>query len=300
VERDPTTFAEIRRYPHITLDGLFVGGIVLPDYNAFAYGTLVGPDRFGVRTLPLDPSRPSEVPWLAGACLVDRVADGRAAISRGTTCSNEETQRLLELRDAHDGRLLASVRDGYVSAWAATRLIVAGDRLIDPLSGEEMPEVPGWVVTATGSRAITRLGDGGAALMRLDTAPAPRSLGVDVVAQATCTWPDFAHVAPADLANIRCSELTAAAGPHRLVVSPGRQPTAATLTINSLEMDPTRRVITIHYAQTATSHWAGPTAEVAILAVPQELTGEWLVWTVTDQETPSDYAKGGLFDVRLP
>lgn len=104
VERDPATFAEIARYPHITLDGLSGGAVVLRDYNAVAYTTALGPDHFGVRVLPLDPARPSDVPWLADACGIERVADGRVTVSRGAACSNED-DRLLELRDALDGRL---------------------------------------------------------------------------------------------------------------------------------------------------------------------------------------------------
>jgi hypothetical protein len=270
--------------------------MVLPDYNAFAYRTSLGVDRFEARVLPLDPAQPSGVPWLAGACGLDRVADGRAAVSRGVTCSNAETQQLLELRDARDGRVLVSAQGAYVSA---SSLVVSGDRLIDPQSGEEMPDVPGWVVGATGGRAITRLGDGGAALLRLDAAPAPQVSSPIVVAQATCTWPDFAHVAIAKAANIGCQDLKSAADAHRLVLSPGRQPTASSLTLNSLEVDARRRLITIRYVQNVTSRWAGPTAQAAVVGVPEKVTGDWLVWLVPDGEA-SGYSNGVVFGIRLP
>lgn len=298
VERDPATFAEIARYPHLTLDGLIGEPIAMPEHNAFAYTESVGVERFGVRVLPLDPARPTDVPWLAGTCGVQRVADARVAISRGVSCTNDD-ERGLELRATADGRVLATTSTGYASYWGASVLLVDGDRLIDPITGASMPDVPGWPVAVADSRAITRLGDGGVALLRLDVSSTTVRSTPVIAAQATCAWPDFAHVAIAAAENIRCPELLPAAGARRLVVSLGRQPTATSLIVDSLDVDRSRRILTIQYTQSTTSRWAGPTAQAAIVEVPEEVTGEWLVWLVTDGMRPG-YTGGPAFTATFP
>jgi len=298
VERDPATFAELARYPQITLDGLVGDPIVIPEHNAFAYTESAGVERFAVRVLPLDPTRPTDAPWLAGACRVDRVADERVTVSRGISCTNDDG-RMLELRATIDGRVLASTQSGYASYWGASVLLVDGDHLIDPITGASMPDVPGWPVAVSDTRAITRLGDGGFGLLRLDGTHGSLPTGPVVVAQATCPWPDFAHVALALANNVRCPELLAAAGARRLVVSLGRQPTATSLIVDSLDVDPSRKVLTIHLTQSTASPWAGPTAQVAIVEAPVVVTGEWLVWLVQDGG-PSGYATGPAFVVEFP
>ena len=179
--------------------------------------------------------------------------------------------------------------------------MVDGRRLIDPITGETMPDVPGNAISVAGRRAISRLGDAGVALLRLDSAPAPDRTTPIVVAQATCTWPDFAHLALATSDNVRCPDLQAAAGAHRMVLSLGRQPTATGLTVTSLEVDRTRRVITVRYAQIVTSHYAGPSAQVALVALPAAVTGEWLVWLVSEDATAdSGYGRGPAFAIGVP
>ena len=299
VERDPATFAELARYPQITLDGLFGDPIVLPDHNAFAYTESVGVERFAVRVLPLDPTRPTDAPWLTGACGVERVAEGRVAVSRGIHCTNGDTDRILELRATADGRLLASAQGGYTSRWGASVLLVDGDHLIDPVTGTRMPDVPGWPVAVSDSRAITRLGDGGVALLRLAPAAAVARSRPAIVGQATCTWPDFAHVAIARAEDIRCAELVPVAGARRVVLSLGRQPSATSLSIEGVDVDQDRRVVTIHYTQSTTSRWAGATAQVAIMELPEAISGEWLVWLVTPGATPG-YGTGPAFQITLP
>ena len=299
VERDPATFAEIARYPQLTLDGLFGDPIVLPDHNAIAFTESVGVERFAVRVLPLDPTRPTDAPWLAGACGVERVADGRVAIWRGINCTNDDTDRILELRTTADGRVLASAPSGYASYWGASVLLIDGDHLIDPITGTSMPDVPGWPVAVSDSRAITRLGNGGVALLRLEPVAGAARSAPAVVAQATCTWPDFAHVAIARVEHIRCAELLPAAGARRVVMSLGRQPSATSLSVDGVDVDQDRRVVTIHYTQSTTSRWAGSTAQVAIVELPEAITGEWLVWLVTPGG-PRGYGTGPAFQITLP
>jgi hypothetical protein len=298
VERDPTTFAELARYPQITLDDLTGDPIVAPEHNSFAYTANMGSDRFAVRVLALDPARPTDLPWIGDACGVDRVADGRVAISRGPLCASADQDRLLELRDI-DGHILASAQGGYVSYWGASSLLVDGERLIDPSTGARMPSVPGWAVAVADGRAITRLGDGGVALLRLDAAPTTAPRTPVLVAEMACSWPDFPHAAPANIANIGCPDLRSAAGPRRIVLSPGRQPTATSLSIAAVEVDAGRRVVTIRYAESVTSRYAGDTAQVAIVELPDSVTGEWLVWLVTDGGRP-DYSVGPAFPITLP
>ena len=122
---------------------------------------------------------------------------------------------MLELRDT-DGRLLASAQSGYLSYWGASSLVVDGDRLIDPMTGNRIPSVPGWAVAVADSRAIVRLGDGGAALLRLDATPATSASTPLLVGLMACAWPDFAHAASAKAENIGCPDLRSAAGPHRI------------------------------------------------------------------------------------
>jgi hypothetical protein len=298
VERDPTTFAELARYPQITLDDLTGDPIVAPEHNSFAYTANMGSDRFAVRVLALDPARPTDLPWLGDACGLDRVADGRVAISRGPLCASADQDRLLELRDI-DGHILASAQGGYVSYWGASSLLVDGERLIDPSTGARMPSVPGWAVAVADGRAITRLGDGGVALLRLDAAPTTAPRTPVLVAEMACSWPDFPHAAPANIANIGCPDLRSAAGPRRIILSPGRQPTATSLSIAAVEVDAGRRVVTIRYAESVTSRYAGDTAQVAIVELPDSVTGEWLVWLVTDGGRP-DYSVGPAFPITLP
>jgi hypothetical protein len=298
VERDPTTFAEVARFPQITLDDLTGDPIVAPDHNAFAYTAALGLDRYGVRVLPLDPALRADMSWLVDACSVDRVSDRRVAVSRGAACASADLDRTLELRDS-DGRIRASAQGGYVSYWGASSLLVDGDRLIDPSTGARMPSVPGWAVAVADGRAITRLRDGGVALLRLDAAPTTAPRTPVLVAEMACSWPDFPHAAPANVANIGCADLRSAAGPRRIILSPGRQPTATSMSINAVEIDPSRRVVTVRYTQSVTSRYAGDTAQVAIVELPDTVTGEWLVWLVTDGGRP-DYSVGPAFPITLP
>jgi hypothetical protein len=69
--------------------------------------------------------------------------------------------------------------------------------------------------------------------------------------------------------------------------------------VTSVETDPSRRVITIRYAQSVTSRWAGPTAQVTIVQLPDVPAGEWLVWLIVDGGRP-DYRNGSAFEVTLP
>jgi hypothetical protein len=186
------------------------------------------------------------------------------ALSRGPRCASDDQDRLLELRDTRDGRVLAAAQGGFVSRWGASVLVVDGDKLIDPGSGVALPDVPGWAVAVSDGQAISRLGDGGVALFRLAPVSTPERTPARVVAQMPCAWPDFAHVAVAQADNLRCPDLQSAAGGRRIALSPGRQPTLSSMTINSIDTNASRRVITVHYAQSVTSRWAGPTAQVAV------------------------------------
>jgi hypothetical protein len=299
VERDPRTLAEIRRYPSITLDGLYGHTIVVPARNALAYTWTDGSDRSEIRIVPLDPSRPPDLPWLAGACWLERVGDGRVAVARGSTCGTTEAGATLELRDASDGRLIRSSPTGSLSSWLASTLIVEGDGLIDPGTGRSLPGVPGWVVAIDGDRAITRLGDGGATLLRLVTAGTVTHVDPVVVARATCAWPDFPRVATARAENIGCPELRAAAGGHRLVVSPGRAPASKVFDIISIDVLTPAHVLTIHYRQAPTSRYAGATAEAAVVDVPEDVEGDWLVWMMP-VDAGRTYSGGPAFTVTFP
>jgi hypothetical protein len=300
VERDPATLAELSRYPDITLDGLIGGAVALPEHSAFAYTWPAGADRYAVRVLPLDPTRPADAPWLANACGLERVADARVALSRGPRCASDDQDRLLELRDTRDGRVLAAAQGAFVSHWGGSALIVDGDQLIDPSTGVAVPDVPGWAVAVSDGQAISRLGDGGVALFRLAPVSTPERTPAQVVLQTACAWPDFAHVAVAQAENLQCPELQSAAGSRRIVLSSGRQPTLSSMIINSIDANASRRVITVHYAQPVTSRWAGPTAQVAVVELPASLSGTWLVWLLPDGAPPAFYAGGAAFEVLLP
>jgi hypothetical protein len=283
----------------ITLDGLSGDAIVIPPHNAVAYTWNDGNERSEVRIVPLDTSGPPDLPWVAGACWLERVAEDRVVLARGTTCVTSEVSATLELRDATDGRMIRSSPTAGVSSWLASTLIVDGDRLVDPVSGRFLPQVPGWPVGIDGDRAITRLGDGGAALLRLAGVGIAAHSDPVVVARATCAWPDFPRVATARAENIGCPELRPAAGGHRLVVSPGRAPASKLFDILSIDVMTSEHVLTIHYRQDPTSRYAGATAEAAVVDVPEDVEGDWLVWMMP-VDAGRTYSGGPAFTVTFP
>ncbi len=310
-QHDPRSFDLRSLFPELRMDSAQQPPLVVPERNLFAsrrHGRLSGDYVIS----PLDPARPIDVPWLdrlREACELSIAGPDRIVVGYYFPgCANEATRGRWELTALSSGRVVARYDDYDRPIWTTVggHDYVGGNTpgsILDPRDGTFGPILPARPLAVDWERGVAAvsLGNGGAAVLRRAAARSDeRPLAFTTIGSGRCGTIDVTRVQIAD-DRIPCPALRDLGGPHRLLLSTGKAPAVEGFAVVAMRIDEATRRITIAYRlDTVRSPYAGTTAPVTVIELPEAVSGSWLVGLEAEPGARSAYGGNTAWAIDLP
>jgi len=301
--REPRTFSLVDSLSQVKV-GQLTAPMILPQWN-LAIVRSSSPDH-SFDFFPLDRTAAIALPWieqLRKAKSISLLSADRALVSYEGWDQGRFPKT--ELIDIPTGRVITAFGN-WVPVFANRAVMYLQGpsplQVLDPRDGAAGPTLPALPLYVDLEREliVVPLGNGGAAVLRRETAPgAERAIPVKKIAEGHCTEIEFTRVQLAD-GTAGCADLSGAAGPRRVLVSLGREGGTDSFEITRIAVDEAARRLTINVKVGGVHPISAPQgAPTQIIEFPADLGGRWLVGLEPEPATPRPFGFATAFALDL-